>query len=280
MHLSLILVAIALAWSIRRWAFRPLNGHRWQQTLEQFLLPPLLFLLAIVAVLCMGTQGQMLGLPAGWLGCGLAWGAIAYALLRGVLLAGQAANSIAQVRSIPIVTISTGEVAQTPVRLVESESAIAAQIGFWQPDLVISRGLIELLTPDQLAAVLTHEQAHQQYRDTFWFFWLGWVRQLTAWLPRTEALWQELLLLRELRADRWASQQVDPLLLAESLLLVVQSPLQEEEYCAAFSAIAPATRLEERIDALLSEPIAEAGLTLSWRWLLPILPLLTLLLHR
>lgn len=275
MHLSLILIAIALAWSIRRWAFRPLNGHRWQQTLEQFLLPPLLFLLAIVAVLCMGTRGQMLGLPVGWLGCGLAWSAIAYALLRGVLLARQAANSIAQVRSIAAV-----EVAQTSVRLIESNSAIAAQIGFWQPELVISRSLIDLLTPDQLAAVLMHEQAHQQYRDTFWFFWLGWVRQLTAWLPRTEALWQELLLLRELRADRWASRQVDPLLLAESLLLVVQSPLQEEEYCAAFSAIAPATRLEERIDALLSESVAEESIALSWLWLLPILPLLTLLLHR
>ncbi|NJL22358.1 MAG: hypothetical protein HC895_18575 [Leptolyngbyaceae cyanobacterium SM1_3_5] len=106
------------------------------------------------------------------------------------------------------------------------------------------------------------------------------MRQLTAWLPRTEALWQELLLLRELRADRRAAQQVDPLLLAESLLLVVQSPLQEEEYCAAFSAIAPATRLEERIDALLGEPIADESIAVSWLWLLPILPLLTLLLHR
>ncbi|NJL22359.1 MAG: M48 family metalloprotease [Leptolyngbyaceae cyanobacterium SM1_3_5] len=137
------------------------------------MLPPLLFLLAIVAVLCMGTRGQMLGcLRAGWV---VAWHG-ARSLMpwwRGGWLAWQAADSIAQVRSIPIVTISTGEIAQTPVRLVESESAIAAQIGFWQPELVISRGLIALLTPDQLAAVLTHEQAHQQYRDTFWFS--GWV---------------------------------------------------------------------------------------------------------
>lgn len=63
-------------------------------------------------------------------------------------------------------------------------------------------------------------------------------------------LWQELLLLRELRADRWAAQQVDPLLLAESLLVVVSTmPVQ--------------------IEALLAEPelMREPSLW-SWTWLL------------
>ena len=55
----------------------------------------------------------------------------------------------------------------------------------------------------------------------FGFFWWGWLRRLTEWLPHSKELWQELLLLRELRADQWAAQQVDPLVLAESLLLMV-----------------------------------------------------------
>ena len=275
MHFSLILLAIGIAWAIRQWAFRPAIGHRWQQTLEQFLLPPLLLLMAVAAVLCMGTRGQMLGWSVGWLGCLLAWSGLSYAVLRGLMLLWQGQRSIAQIQSCP-----QTEIAGTTARLLDSSTALAAQIGFWQPELVVSQGLLDLLTPAQLEAVLTHEQAHQQYRDTFWFFWLGWVRLLSRWLPHTEALWQELLLLRELRADRWAADRVDALLLAESLLLVVQSPLQDAEYCAAFSAVAPPSRLEERIEALLNPPSAHASIAVSGLWLLPLLPLLTLLLHR
>ena len=155
----------------------------------------------------------------------------------------------------------------------------AAQIGFWQPQLVITQGLLDQLSTAQIEAVLTHEQAHLHYRDTFWFFWLGWLRQLTAWLPNTERLWQELLLLREMRADRWAANRVDPLLLAESLLQMAQAPLLDlENACAA-----NASRLEERIEALLSEAdTAQPADTarLPWLWvLLAFMPLLTTLAH-
>ena len=85
--------------------------------------------------------------------------------------------------------------------------------------------MLDALDRPHLDAVLAHEQAHVYYRDTFWFFWLGWIRSFTIWLPNTEAVWQELLLLRELRADRQATEQVDFLLLAESLLIVAQNPL-------------------------------------------------------
>jgi hypothetical protein len=84
--------------------------------------------------------------------------------------------------------------------------------------------------------------------------WLGAV--LHCLVTNTEALWQELLILRELRADRWAARQVDPLLLAESLLMVASAPssIPFESFCAAFSQVAQRNRLEERIEALLAEP--------------------------
>lgn len=165
-------------------------------------------------------------------------------------------------------------------RVLNIPALFAAQIGFWNPELVISQGLLNTLNQDQLAAVLAHEQAHDYYHDTFWFFWLGWLRQLTCWLPNTEALWQELLVVRELRADHWAVQQVDPLLLAESLLLVVRAPLtQPEPFCAAFGA--GADRLAERIEVLLAQPEQfPASEIESWPWLwLLLLPLLSIMLH-
>jgi len=167
-------------------------------------------------------------------------------------------------------------------RLLENSTLFIAQIGFWQPELVISQGLLHKLQPEHLEAVLTHEEAHHYYRDTFWFFWLGWVRYFSAWLPNTESLWQELLLLREIRADGWAAQRVDALLLAESLLMVVSaSVMGVENLCAAFSCAVPRNRLQERIDALLGEVdyFAPANIW-TWSWvILALLPLLAVPFH-
>jgi Zn-dependent protease with chaperone function len=129
---------------------------------------------------------------------------------------------------------------------------------------------------------LLHEQAHAHYHDTFWFFWLGCLRQVMPWLPNTQLLWQELLLLRELRADRWAVEYTDNLLIAESLLAMVSSNMQlTETFAAAFGATNASDRLEERIESLLAEP--EPLPKFAWRslfWMgLSLLPLTLLPLH-
>ena len=283
MHLSLFLLAVAIA-CLSRFFSAPVGttwSTRWRNTLSAFLLPPLLMLMTAIAVLCMGTEGRMLGLPVGWIGYLLAFscfGVAAGLLLRLGWLAGR---SLRQVQAYPTQVLegAIGSVLDTP-------QLFAAQVGFWQPKLVVSQGLLTQLTPDQLAAVLTHEQAHVYYRDTFWFFWLGWLRHLTAWLPNTPILWQELLLLRELRADHWAAQRVDPLLLAESLVLTVQDSAIAPDYCAAFSAVAPLSRFEERVEALLLAAAGDRVETYQVSWfsltglLLAFMPLLTLLIHR
>jgi len=110
---------------------------------------------------------------------------------------------------------------------------------------------LDTLDNAHLDAVIAHEQAHF-YWDTFWFFWLGWV--LHCHCCNTESLWQELLILREVRADHWAAQQVDPLLLAESLLRG-----ERHEFDAVCKFLPRSARLLkkpvwERIEALLAEP--------------------------
>ncbi len=285
MHLSLILTAISLAWSARlllagtiaprrtaeSWAWR------WQRALGVFLFSPLLLSVTALAVLCMGTQGQMWGLPVGWIGYLLAVGFLAMTVALVVWSVWQGWRSLQAISTYPTLTLHN-----TSARLLQTPALFAAQIGFWRSQLVLSQGLLDTLTPTQLEAVITHELAHVHYGDTFWFFWLGCVRRVTGWLPYSETIWQELLLLRELRADSWAAQRVEPLVLAESLLEVVKAPLTNLAlHCAAFGAIAPAHRLTERIDVLLSgsEPILVQS-EIPWRWLLvTLLPLLTLAFH-
>jgi Zn-dependent protease with chaperone function len=256
MHLIMLLSILALACGLRfAWKVNSSDTWicRWQRTLELFLLPPLLLLTSAIAIILMGPRGQMFWMRENWLSYALAIGFLGFAIIYLLKLTWDSRKIIQQIRIYPIYNLN-----DRPVRVMDSIAPYSAQIGFWQPELVITQGLLDTLAIEHLEAVLAHEQAHYYYRDTFWFFWLGWVRRITCWLPQTEAIWQELLVLREIRADRWASHQTDALLVAEALLLVLQhKPIFPEPFCAAFNQIAPIDRLHQRIEALLTTTAEE-----------------------
>lgn len=279
MHLVMILAALGLAWLLRLSWFQPTGNwtQRWQKALFLFLLPPLLVLMTALAVICMGPQGRMIGLHTDGFSYCLAVGCLGMSVFVGLKLGSEGWRSLQQIRTYPKIQLE-GRTA----RLLNNRILFSAQIGFWQPELVVTQGLLQTLKPEHLEAVLAHEQAHYYYRDTFWFFWLGWLRQITTWLPNTEALWQELLLLREIRADCWAAGRVDALLLAESLLMVVNTQMRaSENFCAAFSCAITRDRLQQRIDALLGEPeFPTESSWWNWTWvLLGLLPLVAVPFH-
>ena len=280
MHLIMILVTLGLAFSLRLLPF-DFTGNwtqRWQKTLLLFLFPPLLLLVTAFAILYMGADGKMFWLKAGWFSYLLAIGFLGYTCFCLLRLTYQGWQSWRQVR-----TYSQQEIAGNTARILQAALPYSTQIGFWKPELVVSEGLLDSLDLDHLQAVLAHEQAHYHHRDTFWFFWLGWLHSCTYWLANSESLWQELLLLREMRADRDAAVQVDPLLLAEALLTVASAPLKfTQSYCASLSCATPRNRLAERIDALLSQPETPVTSSFwSWTWLLFVfLPLITVPFHQ
>jgi Zn-dependent protease with chaperone function len=286
MHLLMIMGALGLAASCRVLGYRWLETRtelswtqRWQMTLLVFLWPPLLLLMTAIAILWMGPQGEMVWVWEGWWSYTLAAGFVGMAGLLNLKLGYEGWQSVQKIHTYPQFLLQ-GQWAYH----LDDALPYAAQVGFWHSELMITKGLIHTLSSEQLAAVLVHEQAHQHYRDTFWFFWWGWLRRLTVWLPYSTELWQELLLLRELRADQWAAQQVDPLLLAESLLLMVNPnpypPNFTENLCAALHS-ASRHRLTERIDALLS-PDDTITTFSTWTWsglLIAGLPLMTIPFH-
>ncbi|MDJ0687783.1 MAG: M56 family metallopeptidase [Xenococcaceae cyanobacterium MO_188.B32] len=279
MHLLMIVISLAIAWLLRltRIPTQQTWIGRWHQGLFCFLFPPLLLLTTAISVIFMGFRGEMLGMQASWLSYLVSVTFILIAVFWLLKLAYQGYQSCQKVRTYQRRSI-LGKIA----RILETDFPYSAQVGFWQSELVVSQGLLKSLDSEHLNAVLAHEQAHVYYRDTFWFFWLGWLRNLTSWLPNTEALWQELLLLRELRADRKAAEQTDSILLAESLLKVAQNSLQNNSvFCANFSCTVPKNRLEERIDFLLDDTTLISD-TSWWNWswtILLFLPLLTIPFH-
>ncbi len=248
MHTSLIISAIATALLLRLLlTHRCLQHPHWLAVLSLLVVPPLLLLTTTLAILIRGPHGQLVSPLEGWFSYGAAWVFLVISIGLLGYLGWQARQSIHHIKQYPQRLIQG-----TLARVMDQENAFSAQLGLWSSELVISQGLIDVLDSEHLAAVIAHEKAHHYYRDTFWFFWLGWLRRLSQWLPYTDELWQELLLLREIRADNWATDSVDRLTLAESLVQVIAAPLTPLTV-ANFSCVAPSNRLDRRIDALLSE---------------------------
>jgi Zn-dependent protease with chaperone function len=281
MHLLVLVAILTIAWLLRYTrSATDLHNTDWQTTLIIFLLPPLLLLASASAIIWMGPHGRMVWMGNDWLSYDLAIGFLGYAIVNLLVLASSGWQMLHQIRSYPIVVLG-----DRYVRLLDLATPYSAQIGFWEPELVITQGLLDTLAAEQLEAVLAHEQAHYHYRDTWCFFWLGWLRQMTGWLPQTDAIWQELIMLRELRADRWAADRTDPLLVAEALLAIVQNTsIFAENICAAFSQTATANRLTQRITALLDRPAPTPENLKShqktWAWLLlALVPFLAIPFH-
>jgi Zn-dependent protease with chaperone function len=241
-----------------------------------FVLPPLLLITSAIALLCMGPHGMGISTFEGWATYGIGIGFLIAAATIAYIQATQATQEIKQLRQYPSINLT-----QTKARLLPVELPFIAQVGFWNPEIIVSQGILEALTTEQFDAVLAHEQAHATYHDTFWFFSFGCLRRLTFWLPNSENLWQELLLLRELRADRIAAQTTDPLVLAEALITLVRSPMVQSDWSATLHPQNLDDRFSERIDAILgATPLAPIpGWKMSAIVVAGLLPLLIIPFH-
>jgi len=286
MHLGMLLVAAVLVTLIRVVALHSQPSLAYGSVLAHFAVPPLVLLMTAIAIVAMGGQGEMLGIAVGQGSYGLAWFFLGLSLvLLGKRLL-QTGQTLLKLQDCPPLTLEN-----EPLRLLAIAFPYSAQMGFGTSQLVVSQGLLELLDNEHLRAVVAHEKAHAHYGDSFWFFWWGWLRQLTFWLPYSESLWQELLLLREMRADQWAitQQGLDPLILAEALTQVAQAVHRQNFAEPSWELAMPFHQHQQRflvrINGLI-EPGRSAGLVRSYGRLhllalfsLTLIPLIFLPLH-
>lgn len=306
MHLALLLLIVGLAFG-GRWCFRSdwtrtmdlrhsvhFLSLQWQRTIVTLIVPPLLLLSGAIAILLMGHHGQMWGFPVGSLACFAAGIGILLTVGQGVRVVIQQWSMQQWFTDLPQIELP-GVSANTIVYALDNPGLLAGQVGLTQSRIIVSKGLLEQLTPTQLQGVIAHEQAHYDYRDPLWFMGFTWFRYVSGWLPGTERLWQDLLLLRECRADAQAARQVDPLVLAETLVTVVRSAVAVPQVTLgydwiAFDTLTPQDRLEFRVQSLIQADL-EPGVTEAFQglfrglfWvratlLLSLLPLGTIVFH-
>ncbi|NJK33492.1 MAG: M56 family metallopeptidase [Oscillatoriales cyanobacterium SM2_2_1] len=260
MHGMLVILGLWVPWMVRHWG-APSFGRK--RVLGLLIFPAVWLTCTAIAIVGMGPHGHLMGIhcAAGWLGSfsgWWAWGWLLWAGLQGlrILLRAGQARELWQRMTTPAV------VQGYSVWLWEESMPWAAQVGLWRSRIVISRGMVDLLSPEHLKAVLAHEAGHGQFRDPMWFQVWEWLMRCAPGFPHGESLWQEMLFQQEVRADRFAQAQTSGLLLAEALVLVQQhlhamaSPVLTRRIADQKSGVCAAVgdRLEERIKAMLRSP--------------------------
>ncbi len=138
------------------------------------------------------------------------------------------------------------------LRVLGGVGACAFCAGLLRPQVYVSQGLLSLLTPWELEAVLRHEAHHLRRRDPLRLFFLGLAQRLAAPLPVARALLDRVRVEIELAADRAALQQVPVEVLASALIKVAG----DRPAVPPLAAGAGLTPDQARVAALLGRPVA------------------------
>lgn len=135
-----------------------------------------------------------------------------------------------------------------------------------QPITVVSQGLLDELSPDQLSAVLTHEAAHlQQRHDLLRLAFQAW-HKAAPWFPATGVAVAEVTELTEILADDASLAQHKPVDLAAALAHTTDSGrasqiAETDTPVTAYTATGtPSRRLTRLIEP--TAPLGAVGISL------------------
>jgi signal transduction histidine kinase len=150
---------------------------------------------------------------------------------------------------------ATAGVEGVPVVVLPARRVSAFCAGGWHPRVVVTRGLLDELQPQERTAVLVHEACHARMRAPLKAQLARVCARTLFWVPVLRDLEQMYLLAAELAADAEAVARTSRAALAAALLHVVEPPL------TGVTGFADAA--EARIDHLLGHASDPPGPTAS-----------------
>lgn len=109
------------------------------------------------------------------------------------------------------------------VQVINSTQPLAFTYGFIHPQILISTGLIDLLRPYELEAVLEHEYYHCQNRDPFKLSVCFSVARVFSFLPISRRLYERYMIEKEIKADTFAIHKVGTKAVASALYKLMTS---------------------------------------------------------
>jgi len=153
-----------------------------------------------------------------------------------------------------------------PAWVIEEDVPFLAVAGVFSARLLISRGVVKSLTPDQLAAALRHENAHRMSRDNSKRLLIRLVPGILPFYRGFDVLECGWLRFTEWAADEYAAAG-DPrrgLALADALVRVARVGSAARLSPMTASLLTDRTELQARVDRLLSPPAPAA---IKGRWI-------------
>ncbi|MFJ5769447.1 M56 family metallopeptidase [Psychrobacillus sp. NPDC093180] len=107
--------------------------------------------------------------------------------------------------------------------IISHPTPMAITMGFVQPKIVISTGLINLLTNDELEAVIAHEMYHKANRDPLKLFILSLCASTIGYIPILKCFNQQYRIIQEILADEFAiKKQATSVHLGSALLKMLK----------------------------------------------------------
>lgn len=156
-----------------------------------------------------------------WAGAAFAVGALVLLRLLAVLLASFAQTVAARRRNRRLVDlVATRNPLLLRARVVEHAQPVAYCLPGLRPRVVLSSGVLTLLSEDEVRAVLAHEDAHLDQRHDLVVLPFVALRATFPWLPVVRTAQAEVALLVEALADDRAARRHRPEVLARALYKV------------------------------------------------------------
>ena len=145
------------------------------------------------------------------------------------------------------------------ITVITSEAPIALTYRLIKPKIVLSTALVNMLTEEELRAVICHEQFHQQHRDPLKKFLITLLVTALWYVPILKWVSKHYQTLREIEADKFAIQQTNNMLDLSSALLKLLKNEHRQRH--AFAVSFADTSVNDRIQHILS-PEKEVHATL------------------
>jgi Zn-dependent protease with chaperone function len=149
--------------------------------------------------------------------------------------------------------------ATSEVRILDARAAVAYTLPGWHSRVVLSAGLVDLLTEPELTAVVEHEQAHLRARhDLLVLPFQAWAVAL-GWIPGVRPAGSSVAELTEMLADDVAAGRTSRSSLASALAKVALSGTSADAPASDISASDITASDIAAADIAAGENIAAAG---------------------
>ena len=144
--------------------------------------------------------------------------------------------------------------------VISHPAPLAITMGFIQPKIVLSTGLISLLNEEELQAVIAHELYHKENRDPLTIFLMALCASTIWYIPILQWFNEQYRIIKELLADDYAIDKQGTSVNLSSALLKMLKVGQHEKMAFAYASFAD-TSVNYRIDYLL-DPVK--GFQMKW----------------